>query len=67
MRTANHVFVKVVSARTEQVLDGNLYYITLEARNGELILAYEAIVWAKASNTWPGLELVDFKTLLYKF
>ncbi|KAM0939004.1 putative Cystatin domain-containing protein [Dioscorea sansibarensis] len=65
-KTANLVFVKVVSARTEQVLDGTLYYITLEARNGELILAYEATVWAKASNTWPWLELVDFKMLFLK-
>ncbi|XP_039119866.1 multicystatin-like [Dioscorea cayenensis subsp. rotundata] len=46
-KSANLEFVQVLKARTEQVLDGNLYYITLEARNGELILTYEAIVWAK--------------------
>ncbi|KAJ0980872.1 hypothetical protein J5N97_009127 [Dioscorea zingiberensis] len=59
------VFVKVVDGRTEPVLDGKLYYITLEASNLGVVRSCEAIVWVKSSNIWPWLELVDFKPLLF--
>ncbi|KAK7316727.1 hypothetical protein RJT34_00399 [Clitoria ternatea] len=47
-------FVKVVSAK-EQVVSGMLYYINLEAKDGENIKVYEAKVWVKP---W-----LDFKQL----
>ncbi|KAJ0961940.1 hypothetical protein J5N97_029768 [Dioscorea zingiberensis] len=69
-RTNKHadvVFVKVVDARSsiKPVLDGKLYYITLEVSNFGLVQFYDALVWAKASNTWPWLELLDFKPIRF--
>ncbi|KAJ1441393.1 Proteinase inhibitor I25, cystatin, conserved site [Sesbania bispinosa] len=39
-------FVKVVNAK-EQVVAGTMYYITLEAKDGERKKVYEAKVWVK--------------------
>ncbi|MED6137750.1 hypothetical protein PIB30_067923 [Stylosanthes scabra] len=51
-------FIKVVNAR-EQVVSGKLYYITLEAMDGEKEKVYEAKVWVKP---WLNFkELQEFK------
>ncbi|CAI9277629.1 unnamed protein product [Lactuca saligna] len=47
-------FVKVVSTK-EQVVQGKMYYITLEAKDGDENKTYEAKVWVKP---WE-----DFKEL----
>ncbi|KAJ1407945.1 Proteinase inhibitor I25, cystatin, conserved site [Sesbania bispinosa] len=46
MQNAVLEFVKVVNAK-EQVVAGMMYYITLEAKDGERKKVYEAKVWVK--------------------
>ncbi|KAK7276632.1 hypothetical protein RIF29_17775 [Crotalaria pallida] len=51
-------FVKVVSAKT-QVVAGKLYYITLEAKEGENKKVYETKIWEKL---WLNFkEVQEFK------
>ncbi|KAJ0803109.1 putative Cystatin domain-containing protein [Helianthus annuus] len=51
-------FRKVVNAK-EQIVAGKLYYITLDATNGGLIMTYEAKVWVKPWENFK--ELQEFK------
>ena len=60
MQNAVLEFVKVVNAK-EQVVSGTLYYITLEAKDGEKKKIYEAKVWVKP---WLNFkELQEFKLI----
>ncbi|KAK6925509.1 Cystatin domain [Dillenia turbinata] len=53
-------FGKVVNSK-QQVVAGTMYYITLEATDGDAKKAYEAKVWAKP---WLNFkELQDFKLI----
>ncbi|TKY46815.1 Cysteine proteinase inhibitor [Spatholobus suberectus] len=53
-------FVKVVNAK-QQVVSGMLYYITLEAKDGEKNKVYEAKVWVKP---WLDFkEVQEFKLI----
>ncbi|XP_047182096.1 multicystatin-like [Vigna umbellata] len=55
---ANLEFVRVIDAK-KQVVEGFLYYITLEAKDGESKNVYEAKVWERS---WVNsTELVEFK------
>ncbi|XP_071732467.1 cysteine proteinase inhibitor A-like [Rutidosis leptorrhynchoides] len=51
-------FVKVVSTK-EQVVQGNMYYITLEVNEGGETKTYEAKVWVKPWEDFK--ELQEFK------
>ncbi|KAI3504041.1 hypothetical protein L2E82_45117 [Cichorium intybus] len=51
-------FVKVLKAK-EQVVQGMMYYITLEAKDGGENKTYEAKVWSKPWENFKGLE--EFK------
>ncbi|KAL2322581.1 hypothetical protein Fmac_026960 [Flemingia macrophylla] len=51
-------FVKVVTAK-QQVVSGTMYYITLEAKDGEKNEVYETKVWVKP---WLNFkEIQEFK------
>lgn len=53
-------FKKVVNVK-EQVVAGTVYYITLEAADGDKVKIYEAKVWVKP---WMHFkELQDFKLI----
>ncbi|WVY91045.1 hypothetical protein V8G54_036559 [Vigna mungo] len=55
---ANLEFVRVIDAK-EQVVEGFLYYLTLEAKDGESKNVYEAKVWERS---WiNSTQLVEFK------
>nr|AAQ14319.1 protease inhibitor [Vigna unguiculata] len=55
---ANLEFVRVIDAK-EQVVEGFIYYITLEAKDGESKNVYEAKVWERS---WlNSIELLEFK------
>ncbi|QCE01552.1 cathepsin F [Vigna unguiculata] len=57
-QNANLEFVRVIDAK-EQVVEGFMYYITLEAKDGESTNVYEAKVWERS---WiNSTELLDFK------
>ncbi|OMO51154.1 Proteinase inhibitor I25, cystatin [Corchorus capsularis] len=53
-------FQKVVNVK-QQVVSGTVYYITLEAKDGDKMKVYEAKVWEKP---WMNFkELQDFKLI----
>ncbi|QCE04283.1 cathepsin F [Vigna unguiculata] len=55
---ANLEFVRVIDAK-EQVVEGFIYYITLEAKDGESKNVYEVKVWERS---WlNSIELLEFK------
>ncbi|XP_014504953.1 multicystatin-like isoform X2 [Vigna radiata var. radiata] len=57
---ANLEFVKVIDAKL-QVVEGFLYYLTLEAKNGKSKNVYEAKVWERS---WiNSTQLLEFKSV----
>ena len=53
-------FKKVVNVK-QQVVSGIMYYLTLEAKDGDKMKIYEAKVWEKS---WMNFkELQDFKLI----
>ncbi|CAJ1971910.1 unnamed protein product [Sphenostylis stenocarpa] len=57
-QNANLVFVRVIHAK-QQVVEGFLFYITLEAKDGDEKKVYEAKVWERS---WlNSTELLEFK------
>ncbi|XP_020205468.1 cystatin [Cajanus cajan] len=53
-------FVKVVNAK-QQVVSGMVYYITLEAKDGEKKNVYETKVWVKPWLDYK--EILEFKLI----